>query len=462
MTSWTESKLGNVLTVIRGVSYKKEEARKERVDGYLPILRATNIQDRLTFDELVYVPSAKVSREQRLRKGDLVVAASSGSRAVVGKAAQLNEDWNGSFGAFCFGLRPIGTVDPRFVGWFLQTGEYRNRVSELAAGVNINNLRAKHIEEMQIRLPPRAEQQRIVTEIEKQFTRLDAGVASLKRVQIALKRYRASVLKTAYEGRLVTTEAELARKENRRYETAEQLLKRILEERRKSWTGRGKYKEPQPPVSAPTDELPRGWSWVSWDQVGFSQNGRPFKSAEYETSGFKLLRPGNLHVTGRVVWTDENTRYVPNRRAAENSDLIVRGGELVMNLTAQSLRDEFLGRICLTGDDEECLLNQRLARLTPVIILPKFVLYLLKAWRFRRFVDQLNTGSLIQHMFTSQLARFAFPLPPLSEQGRIVDAIERLWSASETVENSVSSDLRRTNTLRHSILNNAFRPQTRC
>ncbi|HEX8897501.1 MAG TPA: restriction endonuclease subunit S, partial [Chthoniobacterales bacterium] len=195
MTTWNEKLLGDVLTVIRGVSYKKDVAKSEPVDGYVPILRATNIQDRLTFTDLVYVPRSNVSEEQKLRKGDIVIAASSGSRNVVGKAAQLNEDWTGSFGAFCFGLRPANDINQRFVGWFLQTREYRNRVSALAAGVNINNLRTRHIEETPIRVPPLDEQQRIVAEIEKQFTRLDAGVASLKRVQIALKRYCASVLK---------------------------------------------------------------------------------------------------------------------------------------------------------------------------------------------------------------------------------------------------------------------------
>jgi type I restriction enzyme S subunit len=48
-----------------------------------------------------------------------------------------------------------------------------------------------------------------VGEIEKQFTRLEAGVAALRRVQANLKRYRAAVLKAACEGKLVPTEAEL-------------------------------------------------------------------------------------------------------------------------------------------------------------------------------------------------------------------------------------------------------------
>ena len=70
-----------------------------------------------------------------------------------------------------------------------------------------------------------------MAEIEKQFTRLDASVAALKRVQANLKRYRASVLKAACEGKLVPTEAELAHAEGRDYEPAGRLLERILTER---------------------------------------------------------------------------------------------------------------------------------------------------------------------------------------------------------------------------------------
>ena len=77
-------------------------------------------------------------------------------------------------------------------------------------------------------LPPLPEQHRIVAEIEKQFTRPDASVAALKRAQANLKRYRASVLNAACEGKLVATEADLARAEGRDYEPADRLLERIL------------------------------------------------------------------------------------------------------------------------------------------------------------------------------------------------------------------------------------------
>lgn len=130
------------------------------------------------------------------------------------------------------------------------------------------------------------------------------------------------------------------------------------------------------------------------------------------SEGVRLLRPGTLHVSGRVEWTIENTRCIPVRWATDFPDFIVGNGELVMNLTAQSLKDEFLGRICLTSSPERCLLNQRICRLIPISVPPWYLLWMFKSSMFRRFVDGLNTSSLIQHMFTSQLADFTLPLPP--------------------------------------------------
>ena len=102
-----------------------------------------------------------------------------------------------------------------------------------------------------------------MAEIETQFTRLDASVAALRRAQANLKRYRASVLKDACEGRLVPTEAELARSEGREYEPAAVLLERILAERRARWESQEKRLgastgNPLPPTSPPSRNCRRG------------------------------------------------------------------------------------------------------------------------------------------------------------------------------------------------------------
>lgn len=162
------ARVGQVAEQIRGVTYAKEDAATSPQPGYLPILRAGNITDfGLSFDDLVYVPGGRVSAKQRVRRNDVVIAASSGSLDVVGKAARVTEDFDGGFGAFCKVLRPGPEVHPGYFSHFFRTPEYRNRISSLAAGANINNLRGEHLDNLQIPLPPLDEQCRIAAILDK-------------------------------------------------------------------------------------------------------------------------------------------------------------------------------------------------------------------------------------------------------------------------------------------------------
>ena len=97
-------------------------------------------------------------------------------------------------------------------------------------------------------------------------------MAALERAQANLKRYKASVLKAACEGRLVPTEAELHRRgavtAPLPYEPADQLLARILAERRAKWEAEHpgkKYKEPPRRIRRDLPELPEGWVWATVD-----------------------------------------------------------------------------------------------------------------------------------------------------------------------------------------------------
>ncbi|MEQ1080355.1 hypothetical protein [Acinetobacter seifertii] len=58
-------KIGNISTQIRGVSYSKSDVIANMQDGYLPVLRANNIQEQgLVLDDFVYVPESKISENK--------------------------------------------------------------------------------------------------------------------------------------------------------------------------------------------------------------------------------------------------------------------------------------------------------------------------------------------------------------------------------------------------------------
>lgn len=155
-------RVGELAEQIRGVSYGKQDASNSQLPGYLPVLRAGNITDEgLVFSDLVFVPAERISGKQRIRRYDVVIAASSGSIDVVGKAAPALLDYDGGFGAFCKVLRPNAKIEPHYFAHFFKTRNYRQRVSGLAAGANINNLRNEDLDNLAIPLPPLPEQRRI-------------------------------------------------------------------------------------------------------------------------------------------------------------------------------------------------------------------------------------------------------------------------------------------------------------
>ena len=159
----------------------------------------------------------------------------------------------------------------------------QRRVSALPrmSETTIKHLPREKMLNLPVPVPPQPETARIIEHLEEVLSRLDAALAGLGgNTRRKLAAYRASVLKAACEGRPVPTEAELARAEGREYEPADQLLARILEERRAHWeadqlaklTAKGKppkdgawkkkYVDPDPPDTSELPDLPEGWVWV--------------------------------------------------------------------------------------------------------------------------------------------------------------------------------------------------------
>ena len=458
---WVTTNLGSLLTVLRGVSYKKPDARYSADTGLVPILRATNIDRTLNFESLVYVPSRYIKEEQFLKPGDIVIAASSGSQSVVGKAAQLTREWPGSFGAFCLGLRPDARLSNQYLAWFMQSQGYRNRVSTLAAGVNINNLKREHLEEIPLPLPPLPEQRRIVAEIETQFTRLDASVSALRRAQANLKRYRASVLKSACEGSLVPTEAELARSEGRDYEPSDALLERIQTERRARWESqekrRGKYKEPSAPDTSDLPVLSEGWAWTTLAQISEIQGGiqkQPKRAPA--RNAFPFLRVANV-LRGNLDL--EEVHQIELFPGELDKLRLVSGDLLIVEGNGSPSQ---IGRMATwKGEIENCVHQNHIirARVYSGIEAGFVESYWNSPTGSSLVLDVASSTSGLYTLSVSKVSDILLPLPPLAEQFRIVAEVERRLSVIQQAEATVMASLARADRLRQSILKQAFSGQ---
>ena len=181
------SKVKDVSVQIRGVSYKPSDLHDLLSDDSVILLRANNIEDdKLNLDDVVYVDKAKVGDTQYLRIGDILICASSGSKNLVGKATIIKENITATFGAFCKVVRPKNIL-PAYLGYFFISPIYRETISNLSAGANINNIRNEHIDTLEIPIPSNSIQHQIAATLDKVTHTIDLCNAMLEKLDMLVK-----------------------------------------------------------------------------------------------------------------------------------------------------------------------------------------------------------------------------------------------------------------------------------
>ena len=300
-----------------------------------------------------------------------------------------------------------------------------------------------------------SEQEAVVAELEKQFSRLDEAVANLQRVKANLKRYKASVIKAAVEGRLVETEASIAHREGRSYESGEQLLQRILEERRSKWPGKGKYKEPLPAATAELPTLPEGWTWARLDCIAALKGGITVDSKRVDPNAQAVpyLRVANVQ---RGFIDLSEVKFI-NASASDIADLRLENGDVLFNEGGD--RDK-LGRGWIWESQlADCIHQNHVfrARMYLGAMSPKLVSWWGNTFGKDYFLRVGKQTTNLASINLGKLSEFPVPVPPQAEQLRMVLEIERLLSVVDEVETEVDTNLKRAQALRQSILGTAFK-----
>lgn len=441
-------RLGDVADLVRGIAFPKEDKSYVHRPGDVACLRTTNVQKYVEWDDLWFVPAKHVKRDdQNVRTGDILISTAN-SYELVGKVAQVTTlPMPATLGAFISLIRPKEGVHPKFLYHQLAWGKTQARIRELSSNTtNIANVSTKKLATLELIIPCLDEQELIVSEIEKQFSRLDEAVANLQRVKANLKRYKASVLKAAVEGRLVETEASIAQREGRSYETGEQLLQRILEERRVKWMGRGSFSA-EPPIQS-LAVVPDGWAAASVDQLAAVVRGgspRPAGDPRYFGGTVPWITVGSI--------TADETDYL---RYA-NGGLTEEGKERSRFIEAHTLlltnSGATLGvpKISLIAG---CINDGVAALLDVEYPLKHYLLHFLRTQTDA--LRQVNQGAAQPNLNTTIIKAMVVPLPPATEQTRIVAEVDQHLSIIRQVEAEIDTNLQRTHALRQATLAKAF------
>lgn len=335
-------------------------------------------------------------------------------------------------------LVPTEKISARFGAWLLRACPVPSRGYAR---------HFSHLRKLRFLVPPLSEQDRIVSTMEALFSRLDAAVPDLARAQKNIERARQSVLRAAVEGRLVPTEAELARGEGREYEAADVLLERILEDQRTrhekeqdAAKRKKKYKGPVEPDTEGLPALPEGWAWASVNQITqiLDRLRVPVKRAEREARLADTPREDWVPyygATGQAGWIDEHLFDEPLVLLGED------GVPFLDPLKPKAYR--------ING---KSWVNNHAHVLRTVLVLDPYLEAALNVADYK----QITSGTTRLKLTQTAMRPIPIPLPPLIEQRRIVAALERHLSIFDALEATVKANLTRCERLRQAILNRAF------
>jgi type I restriction enzyme S subunit len=292
----------------------------------------------------------------------------------------------------------------------------------------------QYLEKSLVPLPPLPEQQRIVAKIEELFTKLDAGIETMKKIQIQLKCYRQSVLKSAFEGKLT---AEWREAHKGKLEPASLLLERIKAERKKA----GKYKELPALDTTELPELPEGWVWTRVGEIT-----QPSVSRITPKQNDNMIYIGLEHIqkdTGKLLYYGKANEVKSLKTVFKKGDLLYGRLRPYLNKVYVSEFDGLCSTDILVFTKSELISN-------------KYIMYRLLTEDFVRYTSQNMNG--VQHPRVSfqTIAIFKIKLPPLPEQQKIVEETERHFSIADKIEATIEQSLKQAERLRQSILKHAF------
>ena len=455
-TGWVEVELGEVFRGKRRSSVVPAKEPDRRFELYSVPSFETGVPERLYGSEIG-------SSKQEVAPGSVLLCRINPriNRVwVVGQAGSdpqiASTEW--------ISLPRVPGMAPRFALQALQTPEVRRHLTSSVSGVggSLMRVRMDALWRTKIPLAPLPEQHRIVAKIESLFVGLDEGIAALKRAQANLERYRASVLKSAVEGRLT----EQWRRENPPEETGEELLQRILAVRRKRWeegqlakfeakgrkrprNWRAKYKEPVTPDTSGLPGLPEGWCWAAVGQVFDVYVGATPKRSNGAYWGGDIRWVSSGEVAFHDVW--ETRERITARGLSSCSAKLHPPGTVMLAMIGEG---RTRGQTAVLQESASHNQNSAAIRVSEAGHEPRWVFHYLRA---RYELTRANSSGNNQPALSKRrVEAIPIPVPPILEQAAIVREIEGLLSTLDPMLDGIVRYTGRGRFLRQSILKRAF------
>ena len=389
------SKIGSGSTP-RGSNYSE--------DG-IPFFRSQNVHNEgLVYEDIKFISNATHQSMigTEVCSKDLLLNITGGS---LGRCAIVPDDFLvGNVSQHVCIIRTI-CVLPSYVHAFILSSLFKKSMSITGSGRE--GLPKYNLEKMYLSLPPLAEQQRIVEEIERWFKLIDIIEQGKADLQSTIKQAKNKILDLAIHGKLVPQDPN--------DEPASELLKRI-NPKAEITCDNGHY-----------PKLPKGWAMCRLSNVCKIYSGFAFSSNDYCTEGIPLIRISNIKNN-----TIDLSECVFIKSTIDDRFIISRGDLLIAMSGATT------GKMGIYENDNIAYLNQRVGNIKvlsdTLLLLEYRNLYMLSK------VDdilKIAYGGAQPNISASAIENLNIMLPPQSEQKRIVSKIEDLFGFIKTIEESL-------------------------
>lgn len=294
------------------------------------------------------------------------------------------------------------------INWAINTLLYLN-LNQYATSTAQPGLSVNTINEVMIPVPPLEEQQRISQSIKDWFALINKIEQSQSDLQTTIKQTKSKILDLAIHGKLVPQDPN--------DEPASELLKRI-NPKAKITCDNGHSKK-----------LPQSWIICRLGEICKVENGYAFSSDEYKPFGTPLVRISNI-VNDKI---DLSSCVFIQGDVEEK--FIVSKGDLLIAMSGATT-----GKMGIYSQNEISYLNQRVGNikiLNKDLLLPEYRNYFM----ISKMDDilKLAYGGAQPNISAKIISNFLLPLPPISEQQRIVAKIEELFSVLDSIKKSLEA-----------------------
>lgn len=466
--SWSLAKLSDLYSFVIGGDWGKgpdEDLDADYEKVYC--IRGSELrnwkQEKGSSASLRKVKSSSLTK-RKLEIGDIILEISGGGpEQPVGRTALIDEDvlaFEPNTPKVCTNflrlLRLTSQVDSKYINYYLTFFYYTGEVVKYQGGSNnLRNLKFDEYSDINVPLPPLAEQKRIVAKLDALMEKVEAARERLEAIPETLKQFRQRVLAHAVSGKLT----EEWRRGNPEVESAQALLENIKNKRVKLYQDacrkaaiKGVRKPKMIDFGTPYVHQLKSWITTSIKDVFSVETGAtPLRGEDRYWAGGNIpwIKSGQVQ-NCEIFEADE---FITEEAVNETNVSLFPKGSLLIAMYGEGKTRGQVGRLMFEATTNQAIAALVNRNLESVVV---DYVFLFALSQYNEIREQAAGGNQ-PNLNLEKIKNWQIPLPPLPEQKEIVRKIEELFAWADGVEDAYNRALEKLEKLPQALLAKAFR-----